>query len=288
MDRGVMNRALLRSRVLTLVARGRRILLMMPLAAVIGCGSGLTPPASTGPYLNLNGNWEAIGTSGIPPALTTPIAAFMGALQSSGGVVTGTLRAFDASNFLNPCVPFTQGLPVTGTLSSGGNLVLTVPISGGTATLTATLGSTLQTFATGTWQIVGGDCAMPSTSMAITQFAPVTGTYVGTLTSSLGSPTVSSTITAVLTQSATPDAEGQFPLTGTVTSTGVCAGTGPLVPELVSGNGIFTVPGGMGFPGSSVSGAFLPSGATIQVAVVGFYDLNCLLVPSLDGTLTKQ
>jgi hypothetical protein len=278
----------LRKRALTVVACVWRMSLMMPLAAVIACGSGSTPPASTGPYLSLNGNWEAIGTSGIPPALTTPIAAFMGALQSSGGVVTGTLRAFDASNFLNPCVPFAQGLPVTGTLSPSGNLVLTVPISGGTATLTATLGSTLQTFATGTWQIVGGACAMPSTSMAINQFAPVTGTYIGTLTSSLGSPTVSSTITAVLTQSATPDAEGQFPLTGTVTSSGVCSGTRPLVAELVSGNGIFTVPGGFSFPSSSVTGVILPNGATFPVAVFGIYDLNCLLAPTLDGTLTKQ
>ena len=177
---------------------------------------------------------------------------------------------------------------MTGTLSSSGNLVLTVPISGGTATLTATLGSTLQTFVTGTWQIVGGSCAMPSTSMAINQFAPVTGTYVGTLTSSLGSPTVSSTITAVLTQSAAPDAEGQFPLTGTVTSNGVCNGTRPLVAEVVSGNGISTVLGGFTFPASSVTGAFLPNGATIQVAVVGIDDLNCLLAPTLDGTLTRQ
>jgi hypothetical protein len=283
----VINRALLRSRVLMLATRVRRIALLMPVAAMVACGSGSAPPNSvTGTYLSLNGNWEAIGTSGIPPALTTPIAAFMGALQSSGGVVTGTLRAFDASNFLNPCVPYTQGLAATGTLSSSGNLVLTVPISGGTATITATFGSNLQTFTQGTWQISGGACAMPSTSMAINQFAPVTGTYVGTLTSSLGSPTVSSTITAVLTQSSTPNAEGQFPLTGTVTSSGVCNGTRPLVAEVVSGNGIFTS-GSYVVPGTSVEGSILPTATSIQ-AVVGIVDLNCQLVPSLDGTLTKQ
>ena len=281
-----MNHSVLDHSVWTVVARVRRIALLMPLAALVACGTGSTPPISSTAYLNLNGNWEAIGTLNPPPVLTTPVAAFMGALQSSGGVVTGTLRAFDASSFLNPCVPYTQGLPVTGTLSSSGNLVLTVPISGGTATITATLGANLQTFNTGSWQIVGGGCAMGSTPMAILQFAPVTGTYVGTLTSP-GSPTVSSTITAVLTQSATPDATGQFPLTGTVTSNGVCNGTRPLVTEAVSGGAISTAPGGFVFPGTSVVGTILPTMTGIQ-GVVGIDDLNCLLVPILEGTLTRQ
>ncbi len=127
------------------------VLLALPLLTLIGCGSAPTPYAPTPQYLNLNGNWEAIGLPSLSgPLLTAPIADFTGALQSTNGTVTGTLRAFDASNFLNPCVALTQDLAATGTISTSGNLVLSIPISGGTATLTVTLGSNLQSYAMGT------------------------------------------------------------------------------------------------------------------------------------------
>jgi hypothetical protein len=269
------------------VIRGLRFTLLIPLAALLGCGANPTLSPAPSPYLNLTGNWEAIGTgliSNPPTILTSPIADFTGALQSTNGTVTGTLRAFDV-NFLNPCVPLTQDLPATGTLSAGGNLVLTVPISGGAATITATLVSNLQSFTQGSWQITGGTCAMPSTPMAITQFAPLTGTYSGTLTNPINSAS-SSTITAVLTQSATPDSDGRFPLTGTVSSTGTCSGTLPLAPEVVSGNGIFSTSGGFLAPNAVLEGPFLPTATSIQ-ATVEIYNLNCSY-PILRGTLTRQ
>lgn len=262
-------------------------LLTLPLLASLGCGSAPAPSAPAPQYLSLNGNWEAIGlpsTSG--PLLTTPIADFTGALQSTGGAVTGTLRAFDASNFLTPCVPLTQDLTATGTLSSSGNLALTVPISGGTATFTATLGSNLQSFTMGTWQILGGPCAMPATSMAFTQFASLTGAYTGTL-SSYGTTNNSTSITAMLTQSSTPDADGRFPLTGTIAATGACTGTYPLAPETVSGNGVTPSNSGLLMPVATISGPFPPTAALIQSAVVEIYSANCS-AGVLVGTLTRQ
>ena len=212
----------------------------------------------------------------------------MGALQSSGGTITGTLRAFDSSNPTNPCVGLTQDLPATGTLSSNGDLVLTVPISGGTATITcATFGSTfqLQAFTQGTWQIVGGACAMPSTSTFLTLYPPITGTYVGTLTNP-GNSSVSSTITAVLTQSVTPDSDGRFALTGTVASSDVCPGTRTLTPEVVSGNGITTAAGALPYPSVVLIGANSPVTNSIQ-GTLEIYDLNCS-AGVLTGRLIRQ
>jgi hypothetical protein len=266
----------------------RGAFLALPLAAILGCGSSPTASAPA-QYLNVNGNWEALGLQSPPTVgLTTPIAAFMGALQSTNGTVTGTLRAFDASNFLNPCVAFTQDLAATGTLTPAGNFVVTVPISNGTATLTATLSANLQTFTQGSWQIVGGACAMPSTPMAITQYAPVTGTYTGTLTAY--GTTTSTAISAVLTQSTTPDLDGRFPLTGTVTAPGICSGTFSLIPEVVSGNGIYTTNTGTLAPAAELTGAFLPDASTFQTAVVNIYGtlgLNCS-AGVFSGPLTRQ
>jgi hypothetical protein len=256
------------------------------LFALVGCGGGSTP-STPSPYLNLNGNWEAIGISANPSQslLATPIAAFMGALHSSSGNVTGTLRALD-TNFLSPCVPYTQDLAANGTLSAAGNLVLTVPISSGTATLTAALTSNLQTYTTGSWTIVGGPCAMPSTSMAITQYAPVTGTYTGTLTN-FGTTNNSTTITASLTQTSTPNADGQFPLAGTVSATGACTGSFPLTTEYVSGNGIFTESGNFQSPLALLSGPILPPATSIQTSLSLTGSSTCT-VGQLSGTLTRQ
>jgi hypothetical protein len=271
------------------LSAGRHIFLALPLVVLLGCGSHPGPSTPASQYLNLNGNWEALGLPSPPVVgLTTPIAAFMGALQSTNGIVTGTLRAFDASNFLNPCVLFTQDLAATGTLTPAGNLVLTVPISNGTATLTATLSTNLQTFTQGTWHITGGACAMPSTPMAITQYAPVTGTYTGTLTT-YGTATTTA-ITAVLTQSTIPDADGRFPLTGTITAPGICSGTFPLIPEVVSGNGIYSTNAGALAPASELTGAFLPDASAFQTAVVNIYGtlgLNCPAA-TFSGPLTRQ
>lgn len=110
--------------------RNLRIALLITAALPLGCGSNPSPPTAN--YLDLTGNWEASAPPNPPNSsnFPTPIDAFIGALQSSGGTVTGTLRAFDL-NFSSPCVSSTQDLAAAGTLDSTGNLVLTVPISEG-------------------------------------------------------------------------------------------------------------------------------------------------------------
>jgi hypothetical protein len=188
----------------------------------------------------------------------------MGALQSSGGTVTGTLHAI--SSVFPQCVSITQDLPATGTIDTNGDLTLTVPIAGGTATISSTI-TTPESYTNGTWQIVGGACTMPATAIEIAQFAPATGTYTGVVnvmntTTNLPIPGTATNLTVTLTQSTTPNTDGQFPLSGTITATGACTASLTITNEFVTG-GIF-IPN-LTQPSSSVNftGGILPTATTL-------------------------
>jgi hypothetical protein len=258
-----------------------RLLLLSPLAALLACGSSSSSPsASTN---NFTGNWEVLSVSLNSPST---IVDFTGALQSNGSTVTGVLRTLSSTPFGGNCPSITTDLVVTGTLDASNNLILTIPLSGGVTTITATLPQDPQTFTPGSFQIVGGTCAMPATDMFITQLAPVTGTYAGTLTT-FGTPAISATVTAVLVQSTTPNADGQFPLTGTITIQGPCSVTLPLLPETVSGNGISFPTSSSTSPASDLTGPLMTPTATSIHAFVDIYDTNCSIA-YVQGTLTRQ
>jgi hypothetical protein len=198
-----------------------------------------------------------------PGVLPTPVSDFLGALQSSGSTVTGTLRAISLT--IPQCVSFTQDLQATGTIDANGNLTLTIPMAGGTATITAAI-ATPESYTPGTWQIVGGACAMPSTAIDIAEFAPATGTYTGVvnvLDTTTGLPVAgtATNVTAALTQSTTPNADGDFPLSGTVTATGACTISFSISNEVVEG-GVFMP---TSFIGPVLDGGVSPT-ATMLVA----------------------
>jgi hypothetical protein len=139
-------------------------------------------------------------------------------------------------------------LPFTGTADSSGNLSLTATIAGGVATISANL-LTLETitlpdgtvrnepFFSGTYQVAGGSCAQPSIALTIFPVSNITGTFTGTATAGpLNNPSPSSTITATFVQASTPDANGKYPLSGTITSTGGCNATYTFSSGAVSGD----------------------------------------------------
>src|ERR1017187_2670724 len=97
-----------------------RFTLLFPLAALLACGTTPTPSAPASNYLNLTGDWVALAPPNplTPGVLPTPVSDFLGALQSSGGVVTGTLRAISLSS--PQCVAFTQDLQAAGTIDANG------------------------------------------------------------------------------------------------------------------------------------------------------------------------
>lgn len=264
-----------------------RLSLLIPFAALLGCGSTPTPSAPATTYLDLTGNWMALGHSSIPPTFPGPIADFTGALQSNHATVSGTLRAADLTNPANPCVLLTQDLAATGTIDAANNLTLTVPISNGMATITATLSQNLHSFMSGSYMIAGGACAMPATPMTISQFAPATGTFTGTfnlyaLGSTTPTPGTATAITAVLTQSTTPNADGQFPLSGTITATGACTDSVTFTNGLVIGDGILSQ--SLLSQGNFI-GAIDPTANSLSGLFEGFAACN---YQGYTGTLTRQ
>jgi hypothetical protein len=70
--------------------------------------------------------------------------------------------------------------------------------------------------------------------MTVYEALNVTGTYSGTVSAGTGTPT--STVTAVLVQSAAPNSDGEYTLSGTVTSVGACNSTLTFNQGLVFGN----------------------------------------------------
>ena len=267
----------------------RSILLTTISAGLLaGCGVTPTPPASITSSLNLTGDWVALaapsplGSTNVP----TPVADFVGALQSSKGTVTGTFRAL-STNFPQ-CVSFTQDLTVSGTIDVNNKVTLTVPIAGGIATITATI-AIPQTYTPGTWQIVGGPCAMPSTSIQMAQFAPATGTYTGTLnvvdtTNHLPIAGTATAVTASLQQDTTPNGDGQFPLSGTIVATGACNANLTITDEVVSGGLFMQTP-----PAHPLAfllfGGILPAGTPW---IGGFSSYSSCGPQLFTGTLIRQ
>ncbi len=184
-----------------------RFLFLLPIAALLGCGSSPTSSFTATPY-NFNGTWGAYTPDSNSPDM--PLTNFMGGLQVSNGVVTGTLTPFEAGasgiNNNNICPADNTPLAVTGTLDADNDLVLTFPIGGGTATLIATLANDPSTRVGGSWQIVGGTCAMSVTGMVIHQVTPTTPTVptspvppTGNLSGNWGAYTIYNYVTPTVT-----------------------------------------------------------------------------------------
>ncbi|HXE08608.1 MAG TPA: hypothetical protein VN612_11985 [Acidobacteriaceae bacterium] len=267
-------------------------LLLPVLALVAGCGGAGTSMTSTqtqppNPTASLSGDWGALGIpTGTPPALASPISLFMGSLQFNGSSVSGTFRALPSQPGSCLTAITAQDLAVTGTYDSGSmTLTLTLPIAGGTASLSAPIAAAGGTYNAGSWQIVGGSCATGQTPMRLAQFASVTGTFTGTVSAidlTTGMPVAGSgiTLTATLTQSTAANADGQYPLTGTVTALGSCTGTYTLTNYVVSGGEVMPPP----YTPFSFIGAADPS-ATLMVA--SLVPSSCPF-SSYVGTLTRQ
>ena len=216
-------------------------------ACLAGCGS--TPKTPVNPALS--DNWQIqVGTS-----ITSPPTGMyiLGAIQTEGSQVTGIF-----SNYM-PCSPATS--TYTGSMDSSGDLTLTAPFDQAKILVPAIrYAMTTGTLSGGGYlcNVVGGGAAV-----AI-EIPPFNGTYSGTLTAS-----ASSSGTAVLTvaQAATPNAAGQFPVTGTLqfTATG-CSSTSD-VTGTISGTVVkLTAAGATIAAYDNAAGAALPTTLTFAAA----------------------
>lgn len=156
----------------------------------------------------------------------------MGALQGNGSQVSGTFR------FTNLAQPDACGLnqvvAVTGTVGSGRSLSLTsaeLP-NGTTIRITLKMLGAQPYSGIGTVEVDGKSCAVAAASAIGGQVANTTGTFKGKLspgsmgTQGAGTP---GTAAIALTQSATPDPDGKFAVTGLLNYRfGSCSGSAPL------------------------------------------------------------
>lgn len=199
-----------------------RSLLLLPLAALIACGS--SAPAAGG----------IAATSGdyflsVAPVSGSAATSFSGNLYIAGTSVSGSFLYNNANSSCNG-----QSFPVTGTINSTGTLMslsssaFTGSLSGNTATLTLQLPLIAYTNSsyntTGTAQIAAGtgtNCALASSALTAQYLQPYNGSYAGTLT---GPITVSATIILAesipQTLATSTSAAGVIPATGSLSFNG--------------------------------------------------------------------
>jgi hypothetical protein len=129
---------------------------------------------------------------------------------------------------------------------------------------------------------------MPSAAIQMAEFAPATGTYTGVvnvldLTTNLPVPGPATNVTATLVQNTMPSADGQFPLSGTITATGGCTGAFSINNEVVMGGLFMTVPG----PGplGVLNGGILPTATTL---IADFNPSSACGSQLYSGMLTRQ
>ena len=212
----------------------QRLIFLSSVSMLLATGCGTKPAATPVPPVplpDLTGNWQI--QSG--PYATTPVALgviMLGALQNTGAQVTGTFRFTNLAQPLTSGCALNQVITVTGTINATGDLTLTsAPLPDGTTlTVQLVVASAPGSSATGTLAVSGKNCAVAATPAIALRFPPVTGTFAGALTP--GTVVTQSTInpagtaSLAISQSSMPAADGQFPVTGTLTYTfGTCTGS---------------------------------------------------------------
>ena len=271
-----------------------RLLFLLPLACLLGCTQPTTSSTQSSPW-QPTGNWTnwqiQSGTAITSPPNTYP--SFLGAIQVQGTQAAGIFTTVVAAGTTG------QPLVYSGAFdSSTGDVTLATFGYGFGYTQPATPYILVPV------GVIGG-CVYPPTytgpeCLALidlapsvgTQIAPLNGTYTGTLTesaSTLTSPIPSGTVSLALTQPSTPNASGQFPLTGTLTFTGGgCSMAQVPLSGTVSGEGValnwYSVAVGMG----SVNLAASTNPTASQIAVSGLVFSPSPCAPGNSGSTTYQ
>jgi hypothetical protein len=218
----------------------RSIALLLPLACLLGCTLPTTPPPTPA------GSWEnwqiQAGTAITSPPNTYP--SFLGAIQVQGTQATGIFTTVYAPG--TPTPSSTVEDYAGSFVASTGNVTLATFGYGFDYTQPATPYTLVPVGVIGGCvyppTYTGPEClAIASVPSVGVQIAPLNGTYTGTLSGTLNtySPFTSTPITGTtsltLTQSTTPNASGQFALTGTITFPSSSGMSPVTLPGLISG-----------------------------------------------------
>jgi hypothetical protein len=169
-------------------------------------GGGTSGGGSTGTVIA--DNWQLVPPPTVaPPPVVVEIAAALNLTNSS---ITGTAYINDNG----VCYPPYQGISLSGTIDPQGNISVTSSsLKGQVLTFTGVLDSARSSISLGNYAFTGGCANGESGPLNGVKFKPVTGNYLGNLSSPIGSTAV----TANLTQSPSIVGSGPFQVTGTVT-----------------------------------------------------------------------
>jgi len=262
---------------------GPRFALLLPMAALLGCGLPPTP-SSPGAWQN----WQIqAGTAITSPPNTYP--SFLGATQVLGTQAAGVFTTVATAATTGPPLDYTGSFN-----SSTGDVTLATFGFGFGYILPATPYTLVPVGVTGgcvyppgyTGVMCNAIFAVPAVGV---QIAPLNGTYTGTLTDS-ATPSMSGTATLTLTQSTTPNSSGAFPLTGTLTfPSSSNLGTSPLG-GTVSGEGIalsYYSAAVIG-PGITLTASTNPIATQITISNLTYLGGGTTISATFTGTLTLQ
>ncbi len=255
---------------------------LLSLAAVVvaGCasqGSSAPPtPAATPSYAQMAGNWSFRVTGTTPQ----PVTSLGGSLSVQGTEVSGMLHLLAGTCQSSAG---TGAILITGSVDSHGLLTLRAnDLAGGTLRITGMVAADQRSLLAPALAVTGGACGAVSASQAVgaqpldgtagggvvaQQQQPVNGTYTGSFA---GVDGVVAQVSAVLTQSATPDANGMYHLSGNASFAGSPCLNAPVVTDsVINGNSIavtYTDPQ----TGSSVTGTGVFDNTATTLTVSGW------------------
>jgi len=266
-----------------------------------GCGSGILPSSTTAPnpFAQAAGNWQISSSA----ATAARLPAVGGSLTVSSGpnaaaTVTGILHPISAAN---SCLPASTALPVNGAVDASGQLALSANLpNGGTLAVAGTLAADRKSLSNPTYTITGGPCASPAPQtsaqsihprdpappVTAQQYQAVSGTYVGTLTTSDGQTFA---LSSTLTQTSTTDANGVYHVDGSAASPGnrCVPASLPATASTIDGGSISTTYTDSATGATiSATGATSPDAATITISS---WTINSTCGSATGaGTLTRQ
>jgi len=265
---------------------GTRLLVLTALVSLSGCTT-LTSPYSQGNLTPVaaSTNWQIQPGS----AITTPFNGFpiflAGAMQIQGTQVTGSFQTS------SPCGTVEQPVAFTGTYNATTGALSMHPTGLSFVDVNLVLPSDPTKMASGTIGATGIMCALAFQSPGVgVEIPPLTGTYAGTIAGTAPTPAPGvqpGTATLTLTQSTTPNASAQFPLTGIFQFTSSTCSTSIPVAGTISGVG-FTLASASSTP-VTITGADASGGATLTAVTALFPSGLCnAFAATYTGTLTLQ
>jgi len=229
-----------------------------------GCGGGNSSNSNPSAFSIQAGNWNVNASSTFAPGNNFIVG---GNLTQSGSSISGVMHINNS-----PCFILASDVPVSGSIS-GQTVTLSSAASVGPV-VTVSANATSATAMTGTYT-VAGTCADGDKGTISANLVPsITGSWHGTFTSQV-TPGTTINATANLTQSPTPNADGFFPVTGTVTFTGSpCFTSGTIVQSIAAGSviGLEITTNDQPTPGEVVFAAIIDSPAT-GTAATGSYEI---------------